>query len=57
MKKTTKKLALHRESILRLDRSALREVMGGVSNRCTATFNCTDSCQVGCESTTCVCGP
>lgn len=49
MKKTVKKLTLNRESILRLDRS-LREVLGGLTNRCTNTFDCTNSCQVGCPS-------
>ena len=49
MKKATlKKLTLNKESILRLDPSWLREVAGGVTNLCTNTADCTDSCQRTC---------
>lgn len=49
MKKTTlKKLTLNKESIRRLDLSWLREVAGGVTNLCTNTADCTDSCQRTC---------
>jgi natural product precursor len=43
-KKTIKKLTLNKESILRLDPSELREVVGGGSRICTGTETCTDSC-------------
>lgn len=55
MKKTTiKKLTLNRESIIRLDSSSLREVVGGASRLCTNTDTCTDSCGA-CTGTTCLC--
>lgn len=47
-KKTIKKLTLNKESILRLDLSALHDVVGGVTNKCTNTDDCTDSCQLSC---------
>ena len=56
MKKTTiKKLTLNKESILRLDSSSLREVVGGVTNLCTNSDDCTDSCQRSCGCFTALC--
>ena len=55
MKKTIKKLALNKESILRLDPSELREVVGGVSRLCTNTGECTESCQQSCGCFTRLC--
>ena len=54
-KMTIKKLTLNKESILRLDPSELREVVGGVTNLCTNSDDCTDSCQrtCGCASRLC----
>jgi natural product precursor len=50
-KRTIKKLTLNKESIRRLDSSKLHEVVGGYSNLCTNTAECTVSCQASC-----VCG-
>ena len=56
MKRTTiKKLTLNKESILRLDTSKLREVVGGVSRLCTNTDDCTDSCMASCGCFTVPC--
>jgi natural product precursor len=43
-KRNPKKLTLNRESIIRLDPSNLRDVVGGVTRLCTNTDDCTDSC-------------
>jgi natural product precursor len=53
-KRTVKKLTLNKESILRLDPSELREVVGGRTVQCTATELCTESCGA-CSGTTCLC--
>jgi hypothetical protein len=50
-----KRLTLNKESILRLDPSSLREVVGGVSRLCTNTDDCTDSCQLSCACSTTLC--
>jgi hypothetical protein len=47
-KKTIKKLSLNKESILRLDPAKLLEVAGGVTNLCTGSADCTESCQHSC---------
>jgi hypothetical protein len=52
---TTKKLTLSKESILRLDTSKLREVVGGISRLCTNTADCTDSCMQTCGATFVTC--
>ena len=54
-KRTTKKLTLKKESILRLATPKLREVVGGVTNLCTNTDDCTDSCQLSCGCFTRLC--
>lgn len=54
-KKTNKKLTLHKESILRLNPSKMREVVGGVSLKCTNTAECTESCQYTCGCFTRLC--
>lgn len=43
-----KKLTLNKESIVRLDPSALGEIVGGVSAKCTNTAECTQSCMISC---------
>jgi natural product precursor len=53
-KRAIKKLTLSKESILRLDSSDLREVVGGATLRCTATEQCTESCGA-CTGNTCLC--
>lgn len=53
-KRPIKKLTLNKESILRLDPSALREAVGGATLRCTATELCTESCGA-CTGNTCLC--
>ena len=47
-KKVFKKLTLNRESLIRLDPSALGEIVGGVSAKCTNTAECTLSCMISC---------
>lgn len=47
-KRTVKKLALNKESILRLNPSEMGEIVGGATNLCTNTNDCTDSCQQSC---------
>ena len=54
VKKKVKKLTLNKESLLRLDPSTLREVVGGRSVQCTTTDTCTDSCGM-CTGATCLC--
>jgi len=54
-KKTIKKLTLNKESILRLDPSALRDIVGGITKLCTNTAECTESCQLSCACATRLC--
>jgi natural product precursor len=54
-KRTIKKLTLSRESIIRLDPSELREIAGGVTNLCTNSDDCTDSCQQTCACSSRLC--
>ena len=59
-KKVFKKLTLNKESIVRLDPSALGEIVGGVSQTCTNTAQCTMSCLISrcaasCGGATCLC--
>ena len=59
-KKAFKKLTLNKESIVCLDPSALGEVVGGVSSKCTNTAECTLSCMISCAPScgggnTCLC--
>jgi hypothetical protein len=45
VKKSLKKLVLHRETLLALDESAVREVVGGISLR-TCGSPCSAACTV-----------
>jgi natural product precursor len=50
MKKTMRKLELHKESIRRLDPQEMEMVAGGATSACTHTTTCTDS---SCAGTVC----
>jgi hypothetical protein len=59
-KRNLKKLTLNKESIVRLDPSALGEIVGGISRVCTDTAECTNSCLISvcaasCGAATCRC--
>ena len=59
-RKSLKKLTLNKESIVRLDPSALGEIVGGVSRYCTNTAECTNSCLISvcaasCGAASCLC--
>jgi natural product precursor len=48
VKKKVKKLMLNKESLVRLDSSDLRAVVGGFTLNCTNSDFCTESC--GCTT-------
>ena len=53
-KRTSKKLTLNKESLLRLDPSELRELVGGGTQQCTTQTLGYDTC-AHCTGATCLC--
>lgn len=56
MRKKSRKLSLHRETLRNLQASDLRRVAGGETNEILTTCACTDTCNTDCGGCTTSCG-